>query len=210
MRDETTQTSGPIQELSNGYGYGTWEVCCPKCGNKRMIRGHKFKNSGNVRGSEHMCHPCRAVLLSRRIECKCPRCGLVRNLRRGDANQRITKFCVRCVKQTYLIKDTSDRHLGKTSRGYALVLGMTGHPLAKRNSVHQHWLTLYEEHAMGKESVVWFRNQGFTIHHKNGIRDDNTLENLELRAPGKHPSGWTIEDMEEVILRYRNSSTDGD
>jgi hypothetical protein len=95
------------------------------------------------------------------------------------------------------------RHTAKTSRGYVLVIGMSGHPLAKRNAVHEHWLTFYEQHPMGQESVLWFRSQGFTIHHKNGIRDDNRLENLELRAPGKHPAGWTIEEMEEVIRRYR-------
>jgi hypothetical protein len=184
------------------YGYGEWEVRCPKCNNKRMLKAHKYKN-GKVRGEENLCHPCRAVQLQRRVSVKCPSCGVVRILGLADARERLSSYCQRCVKQTTGRKNTVKGHTNKTSRGYVLVLGMRGHPLAPRNTVHEHWLTLYDEHPMGPESVLWFKKQGFTVHHKNGVRDDNSLGNLELRAPGKHPAGWTIEEMEEVIRRYR-------
>lgn len=189
------------------HGYGVWIVHCPTCGQPRSLHGYKYKATGKVRGAENQCHPCRAKFLERRVPLKCPGCGVVRMVKPADAAQRLSCYCRRCVKANWGNRRhrNGTRHANKTSRGYMVVVGMTGHPLATRNCVHEHWLTLYEQHPMWPESVLWFRQQRFTVHHKNGVRDDNRLENLELRAPGRHPHGWTIEAMEEVIRHYRNT-----
>jgi hypothetical protein len=66
----------------------------------------------------------------------------------------------------------------------------------------QHWFVF---HAAFPDLAVQLKMAGFTLHHRNGNRADNRLENLQPMAPGKHPSGWTLEEMATVVDAARQA-----
>lgn len=116
----------------------------------------------------------------------CPTCG-----------QRMTtrsKVCAKCVPRTG--ENNGSWKGGKSyhRKGYVLVRNPS-HPRAKSNSgyVLEHILVM--EEFLGR-----YLAEGEQVHHLNGIKDDNRLENLELWI-GVHPSGVRVEDSVDHALK---------
>lgn len=79
-----------------------------------------------------------------------------------------------------------------TSDGY-IEIKLSGHPMAdKQGRVREHRLVM-ANHL--KRSLT----EHESVHHKNGVRDDNRIENLELRTR-YHGAGQAIEDRVEEAL----------
>lgn len=86
----------------------------------------------------------------------------------------------------------------KNDDGYVLVY-LPEHPNARKGGdLAEHTLVMSE--SLGRPLLP-----GETVHHKNGIRDDNRPENLELWAH-MQPHGQRVEDLlafaREVLNRY--------
>ena len=88
------------------------------------------------------------------------------------------------------------------SGGYKVFSVPKDHPLrVGRRQVFEHWLVMYEE---DPKFTLWAKKNGWTIHHINGIKDDNGRNNLQWKAPGTHGSGIHVMGVspEAVLSRW--------
>ena len=78
-----------------------------------------------------------------------------------------------------------------------------GHPLTDqqktRPTVWEHQLVYWQECGYSKGVARMLSNRKASIHHKNGKRGDNRIENLELRLVGNHPKGVGEKDMADTL-----------
>lgn len=150
---------------------------CPQC-NK------DFKPSSNHK----LCPICRYN--NKKDFCKC-----------GSLKAGQSEMCSSCwaTKQSLSLNGNWKGGKTKHKSGYVLIR-KPEHPRAKSNSgyVFEHILVI--ENSIGRYLLP-----GENVHHLNGIRDDNRIENLELWTKPQ-PSGIRAEDAlqwaKEIIKLY--------
>ena len=134
--------------------------------------------------------------------CLCE-CGNKVVVRGKDLKKRKepTKSCGCLAKE--LIKENHPNWKGGRSvskTGYIILSGYQDHPNAKKGG----WIA--EHRLVMSEKLQRPLRPNENVHHKNGIRDDNRIENLELWAK-KQPAGQSVEDRVRDAIAFLETYT---
>lgn len=115
----------------------------------------------------------------------CPRCGKERWVVIGKGKP--SKYCSDCARKSGNQNPHWKGGRRRTSTGYILILVSKDHPfyvMARKSGqssryIPEHRLVMAEH--LGRQLLPSEK-----VHHKNGIKDDNRLENLELVPRANH------------------------
>jgi hypothetical protein len=146
-----------------------------------------------------ICKECKKEFLPSSRHLKCPKCrrSAYNLCSCGKEKHKTSNQCSSC-RQESLIKPLGWRgNKIKHKKGYVQVR-VPDHPNAVSGYVFEHRLVM--EDIIGR---LLFSNEN--VHHKNGIKDDNRPENLELWVINQ-PSGQRASDLlewaNEIIKLY--------
>jgi len=88
----------------------------------------------------------------------------------------------------------------RTPKGYILIWA-PDHPNSKNNCVPEHRLVM-------EENLGRYLGRGDVVHHINGIKDDNRIENLELYTQKTHTS-MHVNRAKELIKKGEEAESCG-
>lgn len=145
-----------------------------------------------------------------RVELKCPNCKKMFEVLKSQAYKR--KFCGHKCSTSGKFNSNYGKHPVAWNKGIPHSLETRRKlSIAAKNRIMptgekaRNWKRGYWKTAMGyigmmhngkrmfQHKVFWERvngkvPEGYVIHHKNGIKDDNRIENLEIMSHSKHSS----------------------
>jgi len=137
------------------------------------------------------------------IKTKCPQCGGERTVQKHHLI-KVIKHKIRC--RSCVNRDTNRKKRRKTyqryftTAGYCRIFLGKGEPMTDcRGEAYEHRLVMAKK--LGRP-LKRFEH----IHHKNGDKADNRLENLELINPQKHQIFTKLETyikhLESILIKH--------
>lgn len=166
-----------------------------------MSRTGQCNVCGEIRKLEkarRRCHPCSYQARKSRLQNRCKECNKLVSL------NCTTGLCKSCGRKGVL----SPQWKGGTridESGYRLLL-IPDHPHAHKSGYVLEHIVVMSQHlgrALRPEE---------NVHHRNGVRDDNRLENLELWSRSQ-PAGQRVADKvawaKEILSLYGPGYADG-
>lgn len=210
-----------VERAGNG-GHGKhvrWRCLC-ECGKTIIVSGQCLRN-GHTKSCGCLNREIRVstrlvdllgqrfgqLLVVRRVDgerrkrgywfCQCD-CGNTAEVYGTSLRNGSTKSCG-CLNDKKRRERKGENHPswkgGRLVRGgYILVKNHEHCRSDKKGYVLEHLLVM-EQH-LGRPV-----DEDESVHHKNGIKDDNRIENLELRTH-YHPEGQTVEEMVKFCINY--------
>jgi len=145
-----------------------------------------------------VCTECKREFAPSSRHLRCPACRARALCACGKTKQVKSEQCSSC--RTEAVESNGNWKGGRTRHkaGYVMVR-LPGHPRARKSPYALEHI-LVAEQTLGR-----YLEPGETVHHRNGVRDDNRPENLELWTKPQpagirvsHAVAWAI----EILDRY--------
>ena len=172
------------------------DATCPVCQQPFKARERR----GSIPAQKYCSRKCMGAMQRNRLRRTCKHCGVeffinpsALRRERGDVGAYCSRHCHYDEKR----KTMEPRRFNK--EGYVMVYALD-HPALQHRTPGRRFIL---EHRLVMEQVLGrLLERHETIHHKNGIRDDNRPENLELWAQN-HKPGQRVSDLRQEIRVLR-------
>jgi HNH endonuclease len=144
------------------------------------------------------CNECLRVFRPSSRHLRCPSCRSRELCRCGEVKQLKSETCGECRDDSGEANGNWKGGRTRHKAGYLMVRA-PGHPRATSGP------NAFEHILVAEDLLGRYLLDGETVHHRNGVRDDNRPENLELWT-NPQPSGIRVSDAIEwartVLERY--------